>query len=114
MTTHRSHFEKDVEKFREWLQTSAGLTSKSTSDCVSRCRRVEKELRIDLKNDVSNLNRFMELIKRIKEFTESQSDSYRSKYAFAATLKAACRKYACFKFPSKSKDYPKYLPKRRG
>lgn len=100
-----SHFEKDVKKFRKWLITSAGVSSKSASDCISRCRRVEKELRIDLKDSVSSVDRYKLLMKKVKGYTESRSDSYRSKYAFTATLHAACRKYAYFQFPARRREY---------
>lgn len=105
-----TQFEKDIEHFREWLVDS-GMTSKLAIDCISRCRRVEKVLNIDLKVAVSNNDDFQQLIADIKTYVTSQKQSFSSRevrYATSNMLRAASRKYAEFKYPSKSKDYPKH------
>lgn len=90
-------FEKEVEGFRKWLVSSARISKTSAKDCISRCRRVEKELKIELFEAVSDVTEYVQLIKKVKRIS------------FTADLRAACRKYADYKFPTKSKHYQKFL-----
>ena len=91
-------FEKDINEFSEWLTASARISKKAAKDCISRCRRVQKELKIDLADAVSNEVAYQLLIKEVKGITFTYAD-----------LRAACRKYADFKVPAKSKHYKKFI-----
>lgn len=76
------------ELFREWL-TTRNLTPDALSDCISRCRRVEKGQNIDL--DVVD---FQTLIDNDDDFEEIVTEGKRKN--IVADLKSALRKYSMY------------------
>ena len=97
-------FDSNVEDFREWL-VSTGLTKRVAGDYLSRCRRIQRVFNVDLYEAVSKETDYIDLLIRIWRYAESNTNSQKAKHALNRSLRAACKKYAEFKFPKKSKKY---------
>lgn len=99
--------EWDAEKFKTYLEES-GLSKKSANDCISRCRRVEKILNINLVNETSSESSYISLMKKIRIYAENVADNVEKRYAITGTLRNSVRHFAGYRWTLRAKDYPKH------
>ena len=87
--------------FRAWLKDKRGLQKNTISSRVSNCRRVERELDVDLDSEWEN-DELKELIERFDEQTPVSIDGDASEGT--ATLKSAIRLYGDFRHAQDDRD----------
>jgi hypothetical protein len=95
----------DQINFEHWLQEELGYTKKAAKDCVSRCKRIEIELVLMLPDAISSQENFDVLMKDIQIYAQEKTTTKQAAYTLTATLRAAARKYADYKYPQKSGKY---------
>ena len=100
-----SPINQDSSSFKLWLKKNFNLSERASSNYVSRCRRVERELNISLKDYLHNKNSYMELMETIKKHSKEKTKTSSSQYALTATLRGAVKKYALFCFPKNAEIY---------
>ena len=85
--------------FKAWLTSKKGYSSRAKSDCLARCRRIERELDIDLSDFFQSAESFSLLMANIKQYAKDVSENSSSQYTLTGTLRNAARKYALFSNP---------------
>lgn len=95
----------DQINFEHWLQEELGYSNKAAKDCISRCKRIEKELVVMLTEATSSQEKFDMLMKEIQIYAQEKTTTKQSAYTLTATLRAAARKYADYKYPQRSGKY---------
>lgn len=105
MSRQKSSFIEDKKAFTEWLVNDGQLSRKAASDCVSRCKRVETELHVDLVDATATEASYLSLMEAIQQYAQKKSKTKPSAYSMTGTLRAACKKYAQFKYPSHATTY---------
>ena len=91
--------------FKAWLTSEKGYSPRAKSDCLARCRRIERELDINLSDFFQSAESFSLLMSNIKEYAKNVSESPSSQYALTGTLRNAARKYALFSNPKLKRTF---------
>jgi len=68
------------EEFKDWLTNTMKLSDRARNDCFSRCRRIEKDLKINLRDYFKNEQSYKELLIKVKKYSEEKSSSTSSLY----------------------------------
>lgn len=97
---------KDEDGFRMWLLESRSISRRVSSNYISRCKRVQKELSIDLNNSVRGENKFIDIMIKIQEFAIKKADSKEAAYNLAGSLRLAVKRYAEYICAQKARNYP--------
>jgi hypothetical protein len=85
------------EQFLEWLRIEKNLGLKSARDVLSRCRRVERVLQINLETEINNSMDSRNIVSRItKEKSKFFSPDTNVTFAFSVIARAI-RLYGEFK-----------------
>lgn len=100
--------------FKVWLKDELNLSDRARNDCFSRCRRVERDLRINLRDYFLDDNSYGDLMVKVDNYCKHKDRSKKSEYALRATLRGAIKKYATYSFPEKTKMYNELDHKRAG
>jgi hypothetical protein len=82
--------------FRNWLFSKKNITDRVCSDYVSRCKRVQKELGVDLYCIDINDNNYHLLINNIKNYANNYAKNINSAYALSGSLCLAVNCYMEF------------------
>lgn len=68
--TKEYHHIWDKKEFRTWLKDNS-FNSKLSTDIISRCIRIERNLNIDLIKETSTIDSFSNLLYQISKYSES-------------------------------------------
>ena len=99
---------RDKDKFVSWLMQERSISERVAGDYFSRCKRVESELNLDLSKDLSTASTYVETMLLIRKYAHSLPNSKVATYSLTGGLRGAVKKYAEFKFPTKSLMYPAF------
>ena len=100
---------RDKDNFLSWLMQERSISERAARDCFSRCKRVESELNLDLSIDISTVSTYAETMLSIREYAYNLPASNKvATQNLAGGLRGAVKKYAEFKFPTKSLMYPAF------
>lgn len=83
-------------KFREFLEKQ-GISPRVAGDHVCRCRRLERDFKIDLSVETADPIRFAKLLQKIKDSYQSPKTPRGAANATSYQLGVSARKYALFK-----------------
>lgn len=104
---------KKEEKFRKWL-LNKNISKRVCSDYVSRCKRVQKGLNIDLYSAFSNKDDIIDIMLKIKIFADKHTPNKKSAYSLRGSLCLAVRYYIEFLYGDIFKDYLKIYYRYNG
>jgi len=99
---------RDKDNFVSWLIQERSVSKRVAGDYFSRCKRVESELNLDLSIDLSTASTYVETMLLIGKYANSLPNSKIATYSIKSGLRGAVKKYAEFKFPTKSLMYPAF------
>jgi len=86
-----------MSSFREFL-VAHGIAERTAGDYVSRCRRIERELKVSLDSETRTISSFVRLIKRIRFlYRPAESEGFAAG-SVASQLTGAVRRYAEFRW----------------
>ena len=100
------------DDFKEWLSKNMNLSDRARNDCFSRCRRVERDLKINIRDYLTNKQSYRELLIKVKKYSEENSNSKSSQHILKVTLRGAIKKYAIYSYPENSQIYNQFDYKR--
>lgn len=101
-----SDFDEERLKFEGYLIETFGYSKKVAKDYASRCKRIERDVRVDLSLAVSNAARYEKLLGQIQVYAITVRKEKKSAYSLTAMLRAAAKKYALYLYPKKATSYP--------
>lgn len=104
----------DKEDFSNFLQTKKGLTKRSCSDILSRCKSIEKNMEVQLDIEVSTQEKFLNLIDKINSHIKAEFSLPKDRTQYwskSSVYRYSVRKYAEFK---NGQQFLKEIPISRG
>jgi hypothetical protein len=93
----------DREKFLKFLVTRHDISDRVARNYLSRCRRLEAVLNIDLVNETSSVEAYLNLVEKIASYAENHFHTSSEVTVFNGTLRLAAKKFALFAHGSKVK-----------
>lgn len=104
----------DRDKFKEFLRNK-NLSPRVISDNLSRCRRIEKELSINLIQSTDTLDKCMNVMEQINVYSEKNSKAHQQRYTMGCTLRLSFRLFVEYQWGiivPKNALYQKYKDKK--
>lgn len=102
-----------MRDFKEFLRAQ-GLGDRTISDYLSRCRRIEREMKIDLESETRTTELFVSLILRLRARYRVVNEFGNASGYTASQLSGAVKKYTEHRWGKKiSSQYPSAHPARR-
>lgn len=89
--------EDRMSSFREFL-IARGVAERTAGDYVSRCNRIERELKVSLDSETRTVENFVTLIKRIRFRYRPAERAGFAAGSVASQLTSAVRRYAEFRW----------------
>lgn len=95
--THKSLTSSwDREKFLKFLVTRHDISDRVARNYLSRCIRLEAVLNIDLVNETSSVEAYLNLVEKIASYAENHFHTASEVIVFNGTLRLAAKKFALF------------------
>jgi DNA mismatch endonuclease (patch repair protein) len=91
------------EEFQKWL-LNKNISKRVCSDYVSRCKRIQKALNIDLYNTLKSKDKILNIFDEINSFTEEYTSNKKSANTLRVNLCVAVRYYIEFLYGDIFKD----------
>lgn len=98
------NFKEQAPLFKEWL-IQRGISYKVARDLVSRCKRIERDLGVNLDHETSNYEQFRLLLIAIADHAPQHCQAASTATRYTSSLRAAARKYALFRHGEKALTY---------
>lgn len=93
----------DRKKFLNFLVTRHNISDRVARNYISRCRRLESILNIDLVSATSSAEAYINLVEKIASYAENHFHTASEVMIFNGTLRLAAKKFALFIHGSKVK-----------
>lgn len=91
----------DGEKFFKYLVTRQNISDRVARNYISRCRRIEAILDVDLVQETVSTDSYLRLIEGISRYAEKHFNTPSEIMVFSGTLRLAIKKFAMFAHGSK-------------
>lgn len=102
--TYRSASQSwDGDKFLKFLITKHNISDRVARNYLSRCRRLEATLNIDLVSETSSTDAYINLAEKIASYAENYYATAAEVMVCTGTLRLAAKKFAMFAHGSKVK-----------
>ena len=105
MAKHRKNESWSHSEFRAWLVAS-GVSDRVAGNYISRCRRIESNLKINLCSEVETEESFKSLMLEIQKYADSNSKTLGAAYTLTGSLRLSARKFAEFWLGKKAEKFP--------
>ena len=93
----------DGENFLKFLVIRHNISGRVARNYLSRCRRLETVLNIDLVNETSSTEAYLNHVEKIASYAENYFETASEVMIFTGTLRLAAKKFALFAHGSKVK-----------
>lgn len=95
---------ENEEGFKLWMKDK-GVNKRVAADHISRCKRVQRELNLSIKDSASTVHGYIEMMKDIARVPSKSNNKTSAK----GTIRYSVRVYSLFLYPEISEDFPKYI-----
>jgi len=93
----------DAENFYKFLVIKQNISQRVARDYISRCRRIEAILGIDLVRETSSTQAYLELIEKLACYAEMHCKTSAEVVIFGGMLRLAAKKFALYSHGNKVK-----------